>query len=51
MEYFQDDLFPNTKITWEHSMTSEEWLSGSNNQTNLICLKPTDMTSCKYMTI
>lgn len=27
--YFQDDLFPPTKVLWESTMSSKEWLSGS----------------------
>ncbi|XP_069131157.1 coronin-7-like [Argopecten irradians] len=43
MEYFQDDLFPDTRVMWEPSMTSEEWLSGLNNQARTISLQPPGM--------
>ncbi|KAG8189255.1 hypothetical protein JTE90_013783 [Oedothorax gibbosus] len=43
-EYFQDDLFPPTRNTWEAIMTSSEWLSGSNKPAVLLDMRPTDMT-------
>lgn len=42
-DLFQDDLFPNTKVTWEPTMTCTEWLSGMNKQQQRISLKPPDM--------
>ena len=27
--YFQDDLFPNTKVLWEPTLSAEEWIQGS----------------------
>ncbi|XP_014280397.1 coronin-7 isoform X2 [Halyomorpha halys] len=42
-DLFQDDLFPDTKVTWEPTMTSTEWLSGMNKQQLRISLKPPDM--------
>uniref|UniRef100_T1I6B9 Coronin n=1 Tax=Rhodnius prolixus TaxID=13249 RepID=T1I6B9_RHOPR len=42
-DLFQDDLFPETKVTWEKTMTSAEWLSGCNTQQRRICLKPENM--------
>ncbi|XP_062610316.1 coronin-7-like [Saccostrea cucullata] len=44
LEFFQDDLFPDTRVTWEPTMTSKEWLAGSNQQPRSISLKPKDMT-------
>ena len=29
MEYFQDDVFPDTKVTWEPALTATEWFSGN----------------------
>ncbi|XP_021364093.1 coronin-7-like isoform X2 [Mizuhopecten yessoensis] len=43
MEYFQDDLFPDTRVTWEPTMTSDEWLSGLNNHARTISLQPRGM--------
>ncbi|PFX34280.1 Coronin-7 [Stylophora pistillata] len=28
MEYFQDDLFPDTRVWWEPSVTSDQWFAG-----------------------
>ena len=27
--YFQDDLFPDTKVLWEPTLSAEEWMQGS----------------------
>ncbi|GFO47590.1 coronin [Plakobranchus ocellatus] len=43
-EFFQDDLFPATRVTWKPTMTAAEWLAGANNQPEIISLKPADMT-------
>lgn len=43
MEYFQDDIFPPTKVTWESSMTAQEWEEGRNKPLSVINLKPADM--------
>ncbi len=48
MEFFQDDLFPDTKVTWEPALTSSEWFSGIDKAPKKMSLKPSDMTSCKY---
>ncbi|XP_006824038.1 coronin-7-like [Saccoglossus kowalevskii] len=43
MEYFQDDLYPDAKVTWQPVMNSCEWLCGENKQPALISLKPEGM--------
>ncbi|XP_070554407.1 coronin-7-like [Ptychodera flava] len=43
MEYFQDDLYPETKVTWQPVMTACEWTSGENRQLNLQSLHPDGM--------
>lgn len=43
MEYFQDDIFPPTNVTWEPSMTADEWAKGGNKPLRVINLKPADM--------
>lgn len=48
-DLFQDDLFPETKVTWEPTMTSAEWLSGCNRPQKRISLKPPDMDCCKFL--
>jgi len=41
--YFQDDLFPETKILWQPTLTSGEWLEGSRKQPRRLDLRPEDM--------
>ena len=43
IEYFQDDIFPDTKVTYEPVMSSREWLSGAITPAKTISLKPKDM--------
>uniref|UniRef100_A0A8C2Q8N9 Coronin n=1 Tax=Cyprinus carpio TaxID=7962 RepID=A0A8C2Q8N9_CYPCA len=43
-EFFQDDVFPETAVWWEASLTAAAWLSGSNGQHRKISLQPKDMT-------
>jgi len=28
VEYFQDDVFPDTKVTWEPALSASSWFSG-----------------------
>nr|XP_039251900.1 coronin-7-like [Styela clava] len=44
MEYFQDDLFPLTSVTWEASMSASEWVNGGNKTQRKLDLKPSTMT-------
>lgn len=44
-EYFQDDLFPPTKVLWEPTMTAEEWINGMETSPPRISLKPPSMKS------
>jgi len=41
--FFQDDLFPDTRLTWNPTLTAEEWLGGSTRQPEYVSLKPDDM--------
>uniref|UniRef100_H2ZK42 Coronin n=1 Tax=Ciona savignyi TaxID=51511 RepID=H2ZK42_CIOSA len=43
MEYFQDDIFPDTRDLTKPSMTSQQWLDGDNKQATRISLRPSDM--------
>uniref|UniRef100_A0A8C1U971 Coronin n=1 Tax=Cyprinus carpio TaxID=7962 RepID=A0A8C1U971_CYPCA len=43
-EFFQDDVFPETAVWWDASLTAAAWLSGSNGQHHKISLRPNDMT-------
>ena len=45
MEYFQDDVLPDVRLSWEPCLTAEEWLDGSNATQVFISLKPSDMKS------
>lgn len=47
LEYFQDDIYPSTKVTWESELSAKEWLDGKNNQHRLISLQPQGMKPCK----
>lgn len=42
-ELFQDDLFPDTRMTWEPTLTSEEWFSGVLRVPQFVSLRPADM--------
>ncbi|KAG9476767.1 hypothetical protein GDO78_002259 [Eleutherodactylus coqui] len=42
-EFFQDDVFPPTRVTWEPALTAEEWLSGKDKQQRSINLCPKGM--------
>lgn len=41
--FFQDDIFPPTRVLWLPTMTADEWLSGVRKQAPLISLQPDDM--------
>lgn len=43
-EFFQDDLFPPTRVTWEPALSAAEWLSGKDKQQRTINLCPAGMT-------
>ena len=48
LEYFQDDIFVDTRCVEESSLSLKEWLGGSNAPQRLVSLKPPNMKSCKY---
>lgn len=43
MEYFQDDLFSDVRVSWNATMSGEEWLDGCDRAQEWISLQPTDM--------
>lgn len=45
MEFFQDDLFPDTRVTWKSTLSSAQWFQGENRTQTKISLKPDDMKS------
>ncbi|XP_075686557.1 coronin-7-like isoform X1 [Rhinoderma darwinii] len=42
-DFFQDDVFPPSRVTWEPALTAEEWLSGKDKQQRSINLCPKGM--------
>ena len=46
MEYFQDDLFPDTRVWWEPSVTSDKWLTGEDKTQRTMSLRPDGMKAC-----
>ncbi|XP_072171377.1 coronin-7-like [Diadema setosum] len=45
-EYFQDDVFPDTTVTWEPLLSASDWFSGKDAEPRKICLCPEGM---KYL--
>ncbi|KAL1434831.1 hypothetical protein MTO96_001722 [Rhipicephalus appendiculatus] len=42
-ELFQDDLFPDTRVTWQPAVTSEEWFAGVTRAPKYVSMRPPDM--------
>ena len=51
MEYFQDDLFPDTRVWWEPALASDQWFAGKNGAQKRLSLRPADMKPCKFYVI
>ena len=47
MEYFQDDIYPETRVWWESALTCQEWLAGQDKMQPSLSLRPPDMKTCK----
>uniref|UniRef100_T1IM85 Coronin n=1 Tax=Strigamia maritima TaxID=126957 RepID=T1IM85_STRMM len=43
MDMFQNDLFPETRVLWEPTLTENEWLRGVNKEAKRLSLKPDGM--------
>lgn len=43
IEYFQDDIFPRTRITWKPTTSSEKWFDGCTRTPDVIDLRPSEM--------
>ncbi|XP_068764891.1 coronin-7 isoform X3 [Struthio camelus] len=43
-EYFQDDLYPPTRVWWEPALGARAWLAGADGQQRRASLRPPDMT-------
>uniref|UniRef100_A0A8D2DI20 Coronin n=1 Tax=Sciurus vulgaris TaxID=55149 RepID=A0A8D2DI20_SCIVU len=46
-EFFQDDVFPDTAVSWEPVLSAEAWLGGVNGQHRLLSLQPPGMTPAR----
>uniref|UniRef100_A0A8C5JRY1 Coronin n=1 Tax=Junco hyemalis TaxID=40217 RepID=A0A8C5JRY1_JUNHY len=42
-EYFQDDLYPPTRVWWEPALSAGAWLDGQDGQQRRASLRPADM--------
>ncbi|XP_069726199.1 coronin-7-like isoform X1 [Phaenicophaeus curvirostris] len=42
-EYFQDDIFPPTRVWWEPALAGTAWLAGKDGQQRYSSLRPVDM--------
>jgi coronin-7 len=43
MEYFQDDIYPDTRVTWQAALTAQQWLDGGDELQPCISMRPADM--------
>ncbi|KAI9207856.1 uncharacterized protein BJ171DRAFT_491716 [Polychytrium aggregatum] len=43
-EYFQDDIFTPTRVTWEPLLTALEWIGGQKKEAKYLDLRPNHMT-------
>ncbi|XP_074237757.1 coronin-7 isoform X2 [Saimiri boliviensis] len=43
-EFFQDDVFPDTAVSWEPVLSAKAWLQGATGQPRLLSLQPPDMS-------
>ncbi|XP_068003069.1 coronin-7-like isoform X1 [Melanerpes formicivorus] len=43
-EYFQDDIYPMTRVWWEPALSGSAWLAGQDGRQRLASLRPADMT-------
>ena len=47
-EYFQDDLYPLTPVTWKPVQSAQEWFDGcQSKEREKVDLRPTDMKPCE----
>ncbi|XP_049647108.1 coronin-7-like isoform X1 [Accipiter gentilis] len=43
-EYFQDDIYPPTRVWWEPALSGSAWLAGKDGQQRHASMRPADMT-------
>ena len=48
MEYFQDDIYPDTRVTWQAALTAQQWLDGGDELQPCISMRPADMKPCEH---
>ena len=46
-EFFQDDLFPDTRVTWQPTLSGDEWLDGESKEIQKLSLQPSGMKKCE----
>lgn len=51
LNYFQDDIYPDTLCIEESALTTGQWLEGENGQQRTLNLKPPNMKSCMFLKI
>ena len=50
-EFFQDDIFCDTLVTWEPALSASGWLGGGNAVQASVSLRPQGMTPCKELCV
>ena len=52
LEYFQDDLYPLTAVTWEPVMSAQEWFDrGQPRDRATVDMRPADMKPCESLSL
>lgn len=49
LEYFQDDIYPDTLVHWESALVANEWLEGKNSCQPRVNLQPPGMKPCMLL--
>lgn len=49
LEYFQDDIYPDTLVHWESVLAAKDWLEGKNNCQPRVSLQPPGMKRCRLL--
>ena len=47
-QYFQDDVYCDTRKVWEAALSAGEWLQGRNALQPCVSLRPKGMKLCKH---
>ena len=43
LEFFQDDIYPNTLVHWESALSASQWLEGKDSSQRTLSLQPPGM--------